>query len=601
MKWKKMMSLLLAGLMTVSLAGCSGENAETQSAAESAAGEETSEGEAQAAGEEGYSEDEQVEVTFWNPGESLEDGVADNAVADEIARITGVRIRVVTGDDDKFQVLLAAGDLPDVVYCNGTGAQSPASLIDSGQIIALDELVEEYGDNIKTWGDDALTYSRSILSDDTNSLYFIPMNVSDNGDAEEIPTFYGTGIGYTMRWDMYAQAGYPEITDEDSYLQVLAQMQEQFQQTEDGKTIYAVGGWSDWGTWAFRIPYLFANGYGEGKNATLYDSMTGEIEKMYYSDEYWNAVRFYNKAYNMGLLDPESFTQSYDDYVAKAKAGQYISLGINGSGAINSINEALQALDPSYGYEYVPCGMDYLSGLYNSSSPYGWGSGNFAFAISVNNKYPEETMRLLNFLYSPEGSRLLMCGVEGEDWEYTENGKVAYTQQYREGVEADPTNYKRNRGIEVYRYLNGLGGIQILEDGTPVDIDNTSESIGASVTQCDLDYCEYYSEIYGEDFAYPGEAVAKLLEDGEYEFATEYTGLVNELTLAVTDDASSTLTEIDTMMNTDFINLIMLPEVELEAAIESEIQKIDASGYADLQDTISSLTEDAEERAASIG
>lgn len=601
MKWKKMMSLLLAGLMTVSLAGCSGGNAETQSAAESAAGEETAEGEAQAAGEEGYSEDEQVEVTFWNPGESLEEGVADNAVADEIARITGVRIRVVTGDDDKLQVLLAAGDLPDVMYCNGTGAQSPASLIDSGQIIALDELVEEYGDNIKTWGDEALTYSRSILSDDTNSLYFIPMNVSDNGDAEEIPTFYGTGIGYTMRWDMYAQAGYPEITDEDSYLQVLAQMQEQFQQTEDGKTIYAIGGWSDWGTWAFRIPYLFANGYGEGKNATLYDSMTGEIEKMYYSDGYWNAVRFYNKAYNMGLLDPESFTQSYDDYVAKAKAGQYISLGINGSGAISSINEALQALDPSYGYEYVPCGMDYLSGLYNSSSPYGWGSGNFAFAISVNNKYPEETMRLLNFLYSPEGSRLLMCGIEGEDWEYTENGEVAYTQQYREGVEADPTNYKRNRGIDVYGYLNGLGGIQILEDGTPVDIDNTSESIGASVTQCDLDYCEYYSEIYGEDFAYPGEAVAKFLEDGEYEFATEYTGLVNELTLAVTDDASSTLTEIDTMMNTDFINLIMLPEAELEAAIESEIQKIDASGYADLQDTISSLTEDAEERAASIG
>lgn len=601
MKWKKIMSLLLTGLVTVSLAGCSGGNAETQSAAESAADEGTAESEVQEAGGEGYSEDEQVEVTFWNPGESLEEGVANNAVADEIARITGVRIRVVTGDDDKLQVLLAAGDLPDVVYCNGTGAQSPASLIDSGQIIALDELVEEYGDNIKTWGDEALTYSRNILSDDTSSLYFIPMNVSDNGDAEEIPTFYGTGIGYTMRWDMYAQAGYPEITDEDSYLQVLAQMQEQFQKTEDGKTIYAMGGWSDWGTWAFKIPYLFANGYGEGKNATLYDSMTGEVEKMYYSDGYWNVVRFYNKAYNMGLLDPESFTQSYDDYVAKAKAGQYISLGINGSGAISSINEALQALDPSYGYEYVPCGMDYLSGLYNSSSPYGWGSGNFAFAISVNNKYPEKTMHLLNFLYSPEGSRLLMCGIEGEDWEYTDNGEVVYTQQYQEGVEADPTNYKKNRGIDVYGYLNGLGGIQVLDDGTPVDIDNTSESIGASITQCDLDYCEYYSELYGEDFAYPGEAVAKLLEDGDYEFATEYTGLVNELTLAVTADASSTLTEIDTMMNTDFINLIMLPEAELEVSIEAEIQKIDAAGYADLQDTISSLTEDAEERAASIG
>lgn len=600
MKWKKMMSLLMAGLMAASLGGCTGGNVESQSTAESAVSKDAADGKRQEAGEEGYSEDEQVEVTFWKPGESLEEGVANNAVADEIARITGVRIRVITGDDDKLQVLLAAGDLPDVVYCNKTGAQSPASLIDSGQIITLDELVEKYGDNIKKWGEQALTYSKSILSDDTGSLYFVPMNVSDNGDAEEIPTFYGTGIGYALRWDMYAQAGYPEITDEDSYLQVLAQMQKQFQRTEDGKTVYAIGGWSDWGTWAFKIPYLFANGYGEGKNATLYDSMTGEVELMYYSNGYWNAVRFYNKAYNMGLLDPESFTQSYDDYVAKAKAGQYISLGINGSAAISSINDALQALDPTYGYEYVPCGMNYLSDLYNSSAPYGWGSGNFAFAISINNKYPEETMRLLNFLYSPEGSRLLMCGIEGEDWEYTENGDVVYTEQYKAGVAADPTNYKKNRGIDIYVYLNGIGGIQILEDGTPVDIDNTPGNIGASLTQCDLNYCEYYSELYSEDFAYPGKAVEKFLEDGEYEFATEYTGLVNSLTLAVTDDASSTLTEIDTMMNTDYINLIMLPEAQLEEAIEAELQKIDASGFADLQDTINGLTADAKERAASI-
>lgn len=582
MKGKKIVSILLAGVMMLSLAACgNGASADENGPAEG-----------------GETDGEAVEVTFWDLGPT-EDGVLTDAVSTEIARITGVKIKNITGDDDKFQVLLAAGDIPDVVYCNGTGAQSPSSLISSGQIIPLDDLVDEYCDNVKKYGVEALSYSRTVLSDDSQTLYFVPMNISQNDDSTAIPSFFGCGITFTMRWDLYAQAGYPEITDEDSYLAVLKQMQDQFNTTADGKTVYAIGGWSDWGTWAFRIPYTFANGLGEGKNATVYDEMTGEIEPMYYSDAYWNAVRFYNKAYNMGLVDEEAFTQSYDDYVAKAKAGQYITLGINGSAAMKEINDALQAVDPSCGYEYVPCGMDYLSGLYTSSAPYGWGSGNFAFAVSANNKHVEETMRLLNFLYSPEGSRLLLCGMEGEDWEYTADGDVAFTQQYQEGVAADPENYKKNRGIGIYTYLNGIGGTQILEDGTPVNVANTAANIASTLTQCDKDYCAYYSELYGKEIAYPGEAVAELLGKG-YQFSFEYTGLVNELTSVGGDDITSILAEIDNDVSTDFINLIRLPNSELEDALTAEIAKIDKKGYADMQDTIKELTEVAKGRAANI-
>lgn len=585
MKGKKIVSLLLAGIMMLLLAAC-GNSASTdgKGSTESAENSETG--------------GEPVEVTFWHLGPT-EDGVLTDAVSTEITRITGVKIKNITGDDDKFQVLLAAGDIPDVVYCNGTGAQSPSSLISSGQIIPLDDLVDEYCDNVKKYGEEALSYSRTVLSDDSQALYFVPMNISKNDDSTAIPSFFGCGITFTMRWDLYAQAGYPEITDEDSYLAVLKQMQDQFKTTADGKTIYAIGGWADWGTWAFRIPYTFANGLGEGKNATVYDEMTGEIEPMYYSDAYWNAVRFYNKAYNMGLVDEEAFTQSYDDYVAKAKAGQYITLGINGSAAMKGINDALQAVDPSYGYEYVPCGMDYLSGLYTSSAPYGWGSGNFAFAVSANNKHVEETMRLLNFLYSPEGSRLLLCGIEGEDWEYTADGDVAFTKQYQDGIAADPENYKKNRGIGIYTYLNGIGGTQILEDGTPVNVANTAANIASSLTQCDKDYCEYYSELYGKEIAYPGEAVEELLGKG-YQFSFEYTGLVNELTSVGDDDITSIIAEIDNDVSTDFINLIRLPSNELEDALKEEIAKIDKKGYADMQDTIKGLTDVAKERAASI-
>lgn len=585
MKGKKIVSLLVTGVMALSLAACGGKASTDGNATPGGA-------------ESGETATEPVEVTFWKLGPT-EDGVLTDAVSKEITRITGVKINNITGDDDKFQVLLASGDLPDVIYCNGVGTQFSSSLISSGQIIPLDDLVEEHCDNVKKYGEEALSYSRTVLSGDSEELYFVPMNITKNDSSTAIPNFFGCGITFTMRWDLYAQAGYPEITDEDSYLAVLKQMQDQFKATADGKTIYAIGGWADWGTWAFKTPYIFANGLGEGKNATVYDQMTGEIEPMYYSDEYWNAVRFYNKAYNMGLVDEEAFTQSYDDYVAKAKAGQYITLGINGSAAMKGINDALQAIDPSFGYEYVPCGMKYLSGLYASSAPYGWGSGNFAFAVSVNNKHVEETMRLLDFLYSPEGSRLLVSGIEGEDWEYTADGDVAFTQQYKDGIAADPENYKKNRGIGIYLYLNGIGGNQILEDGTPVNVANTAANIAATLTQCDKDYCEYYSKLYGKEITYPGEAVAELLGKG-YEFSFEYTGLVNELTSVGGDDITSILAEIDNDVSTDFINLIRLPSDKLEDALKEEIVKIDKKGYANMQDQIKELTEEAKGRATEI-
>ncbi len=613
MKRKKLMSLLLASTMVLSLAACGSTDkpaAEPAAKEEAAAPETEAEAPAEEAaeevpaaeeGEKIYSEEEQVEVTFWSPSaDSSIDGVLDSAVADVIAQKTGVRIKSVQGNDEKFQVLLAAGDLPDVVYANGTGAGSSSNLISSGQLLELDDLVAEHGDNIQKWGAQALTYSQNVLSDESGTLYFIPMNVSDNGDAMPAPSYYGCGITFNMRWDLYEKAGYPEITDEDSYLEVLKQMQEQFPKTDDGKTIYAMGGWSDWGTWAFRIPYTFANGTGEGKNGTVYSNMTGEIEMMYHSDKFWDAVRFYNKAYNMGILDPEAFTQTYDDYVAKAKAGQYIALGINGTGAMEGVNDALQAVDPSWGYQYVPCGMSYLSGLYTEAAPYGWGSGNFSWALTINNKYPEETMRLLNYLYSPECSRMLMCGIEGEDWEYAADGKLTYTEDYKAGVAADLENFRKNRGIGVYTYLNGLGAGQLIEDGTPVNIEYAAENIGGDLSVCDQNYCDYYSELYGKEIQYPGQAVEMLLETGNYEFTFEQTGLVNSLTVAIADEAASILTEIGNTVNTDFVTLIMLPEAELEDALQAEIEKIDAAGYADLKDEINRLTEEAKVRAAEI-
>ena len=61
--------------------------------------------------------------------------------------------------------LLAGGDLPDIIYTNPAqqGVEANA-LITSGQLIPLDDLIEEYGENLKQNAVNRLEYSKQYLS-----------------------------------------------------------------------------------------------------------------------------------------------------------------------------------------------------------------------------------------------------------------------------------------------------------------------------------------------------------------------------------------------------------------------------------------------------
>jgi ABC-type glycerol-3-phosphate transport system substrate-binding protein len=66
-------------------------------------------------------------------------GVQNNPIANELAKRTGVTMNVVSGDAQKFKLLLAGGDLPDIVQFNFTSLQMDANtLISSGQLVELD-------------------------------------------------------------------------------------------------------------------------------------------------------------------------------------------------------------------------------------------------------------------------------------------------------------------------------------------------------------------------------------------------------------------------------------------------------------------------------
>ncbi|WP_462414995.1 type 2 periplasmic-binding domain-containing protein, partial [Eisenbergiella tayi] len=309
---KKAMALALAGMMALSVAAC-GQPSDTEplEAASNPVEEET---------------DEAITLTIWNT-EVTTPGIQDNDVARVIEEKLGIKMDIVQGDSQKFSVLVAGGDLPDIIYTNPAqqGVEANA-LITSGQLIAMDDLIDQYGENIKKNFPSRLDYSKKYVSNGEDKTYFIPVLCYTVDEENPDISYTIENVGLMTRWDVYAAIGYPEIQTTDDYLDVLKQMQDYARENDlaEGKEIYAISGWNDWGLWPWWLANVREMGWQDLSNGAIINKATEEVDLNYHTDAFWESLKFYNKAYNLGILDPEAFTMKNDQFWDKCNNGQVL-------------------------------------------------------------------------------------------------------------------------------------------------------------------------------------------------------------------------------------------------------------------------------------
>lgn len=321
-----------------------------------------------------------------------------DAVAQEITKKTGIEISIQqpTGNPtEKLSLMLASGDYPDVVVMS-RGDASLDKYITSGAFIPLDELVEKNGPDIKEMYGDTLTKTR--YKDGKN--YYLANWYGLDSD----PVF-----GMLMRKNLLADLApdkadgtTPLTTDE---LEAILKDFKAKNKTIDGKE---------------SIP-MTMNGENMGANLGTFKGMWGL--KTYYDNngslqydvkdpKYREMLLYVNKLYREGLIEKEfaiSKTQTWIQKLATGAVfstpGAYWDPG-NGNGTLKKDGGEDNQLFP---YKVVAPGVDPAQTTFGPRSSLGWD----AIAITKNNKHPEETMKLFNFLASDEGQHLLLWGQEG--------------------------------------------------------------------------------------------------------------------------------------------------------------------------------------------
>lgn len=526
-----------------------------------------------ASAEEGISTDrEPIVITWGTPSLSWGEGryTEQYPFLQYVYEKFGIEFEFISMDAEKMQLLAATGELPDITYMFDT---LYPELIQSGQLLELSDLIDKYAPDYKRIvGEKAL----KIYGDTYGGQYGMPILIR-NFLLEDTPN--ASNNGATVRVDLWVEKGAPEFKTEEEFIDFLKELQTEKRAESGDNSIYGI-------STAMNIP-IWASYYGV-KDIFWYghevDVTTGEIRNAYTNPDsaYWQALHFLNKAWNADIMDPECFTQSWQDMWDKLQTGKAFMGFWSGMQTQTEI-----AGETSYlGYTCGP--FPYIPYIYNDFSPLGNGVNGMR-CISSACKYPERVMEFLNWLDTPDGVRIACNGVLGVDWEYDESGAPVMIGEMLAAYErGEGSNYRANRNFQRNAYNFITSSDQICEDGYPAYITST--------VQWRIDHAtpgmKNFAQFFGDEYSFPGQIYMKWHKEGKVKtIDTPKASYMVGLMTTPTDETVQAIGSCEMVLAQRVADIVMSKDFE---AIQGEIiEQMNELGYAEADAEIQGIYENA--------
>ncbi len=332
---------------------------------------------------------------------------------------------ILVGDkDQKIGVLIASGDLPDLVEVDSEKFQGAGCLID------IKPLVEKYCPNImknyaNVW--DQIVYQDSEKDADGNIIaehvYSLPNWGCITGKDQ------GTSYNQNAFWIqkcVLQEFGYPEIKTVDQFFDLIEKYAEKHPTINGAKTIPFSIITADWEAFNLWNPPAFLAGYPNDGNGHV----TKVGDKYVYEDNFTDAnaekwFRLANGYYQRGLIDPASFTDNRDQYYAKIAQGRVLGMFIQGWQFMYDAENTIKS-SGMYERTYAPLPVVFDESIkphYRDMSLPNLQRG-YGFTVKCGEKKAIEILKFFNELLEEENQKRLYWGLEGEDYLIDADGSV---------------------------------------------------------------------------------------------------------------------------------------------------------------------------------
>ena len=340
-----------------------------------------------------------------------------------------VKIVYDTNPEERFNLMLASNKYP-VVLTRMTKSDV-IKLNNLGKLQDMSPYIAKYTNIKKELGE----------------LY--PRYVEENGEVLGLP--YGWRLleipDYSahIRYDIYTDMGSPKIETPYEYYDVLKQMIEKNPTNETGEKVYALS-WNSRDTMGTNISTLAGIwGLKDGYKTDKYNNLTHWIN----TPEGKEFTAFYNQVHRDGLLDPDAFTNKFEDWRVKFSNKRIIGHIGGWWQSWNAGHEVWQKTDENWTEEQrfmqiaikdSKADKAYLS----PKDTTGWGYT----VITDKEKNPEEIVRVLDFMMTPNGTRLMAWGVPNQaesNWNIESDGSWSFVEKAKSEIINATYDYEAHR------------------------------------------------------------------------------------------------------------------------------------------------------------
>lgn len=422
---KKLVALLLSLALVLSLGACGGNGGSSTSSEASPSSTTEESGAAAESGDESQAEtaetgefqlpivDEPTTLSYFVADDSnaaiMTTDWNDNEFYQEMERRTGVHLEfeMVSSADyqTNFNLMIASGNLADMIYVGASYyAEGVDAAIDDGYFLDLTDLVDEYMPN----------YEKIRTSD----IQYELLSTTDSGRLGAVyelrQSKQGPWLGLWIRQDWLDDLNLDTPVTFDDYHEVLTAFK-----NEKGATAPLIlnfsGSDGEFGTMSGGLNVL---------NSWQLDE-TGKVNFGPYMDAWKEYVTIMHQWYTEGLIDPD-FMATDERTADMAK----VVTGASGLfAALYTMPSVYEAASEDPNMNLAPVNPPVMNegdeGHIRLRDSYT--SGNTA--ISADSENWEVALRWLDYLYTDEGALLANYGVEGDTFEFNEDGEPEFTDK----------------------------------------------------------------------------------------------------------------------------------------------------------------------------
>lgn len=498
------MAVLLTLCMLISITACGGATTTTTAAATTAAA--TVAGETAAVTEPaGAAKDPETGLTILenaknpitftmflrDPGQAPS---KDNPVIKKITELTGVTMdfEFTVGDvNEKVGVMIAGGDYPDAIF-----GEAP-KFFDAGALIPVEDYMMKYP-NTKAHYEPFMAKMKAGF--DGEHAYTVENYTLYRKAA---PIFTTGGVGFFIQKAVLADSGYKIPKTVDEYFALIEAYAAKNPTINGAKTIgfeILCDGWRDF---CLRNPAQHLLGAGnDGDVIVDLNTYTSSLYQI--TDTAKGYYKKLNEEYHKGMIEAETFTQNYDQYLARLSTGAVLGMfdqAWNFGNATNALKAA--GLDERT-YVAVPLTNPGVQDGYLDATSMTI-SGTGGISVTTACKDPDRLFEFWDYLLNRDVQDYLQWGVEGKDWvKVGDVGKVLTPE--RRAINQDNATRRDQTGDTLWQYSPKMQGLY--EDGAPCGPGDSADEYLASMTEYDQKFLKdmnikYPAEILSEPVVRP--------------------------------------------------------------------------------------------------